>query len=291
MLRGNLFATTLPEDTTHRVIVPFRRAGIRYNRTFRRINDDGQTIWIACDLDFGAGGPNGNVGNLTLTRAGGQQLSVGKKFGNGKIGVVVPNVNGYDTDVDAVGAHRIVLKIQFSGDTDNERAWLWVDPGPEDLTTAGELDETTATLTLPQDGLPGPRLNIGLDGAQLKVEGTPPLRVAFDNLAIGTTYRSVDPAFTTSDRVPETTDFPFVVYPNPTGGPLRAEFSLPAATRLRVSLLDVAGREVATLPAADYAAGFHALDLAGLTARQPAATYLLRLSGPHLSATRMLMVR
>lgn len=68
-------------------------------------------------------------------------------------------------------------------------------------------------------------------------------------------------------------------WPNPARGALRASFALPAASRVRARVLDVAGRLVATLADARYAAGEHVLAWDGRTASgapAPAGVYFLR---------------
>lgn len=68
-------------------------------------------------------------------------------------------------------------------------------------------------------------------------------------------------------------------WPNPSRAALRASFALPAAARVRARVLDVAGRVVATLADARYAAGEHVLAWDGRAASgapAPAGVYFLR---------------
>lgn len=280
--RGDLRIITPQPGFSHKGSLPFVRAGIRYNRRLAEVvRDNGEVIWLAFDIDFRPESAADNVGNVTLTRGGGQVLSVGRKYGNRKIGLAWPGAGNYNTDIEAEGAHRLVVKIQFSGDTGDEQAWLWVDPD----TTNGEPRPETADLTVPSDNLPGLRMNIGFDGVQLKNEGVPPLRTDYDNIFLGRTYKDVDPDFVVSENNPTAGRIPLSVSPNPSAGPLTARWSLPTATKLNVMVFDATGRMVKALPARIYSAGDNALEFLKSTDVLPAGTYQLSIRGPGVLAT------
>ena len=287
--RGNLVTTGESDGGSHRAALEFRRAGIRYNRAIPRIQDDGDELWLAVDMDFRPGSVANNVANVTLTRAGNQAIAVGRKFGNRKIGLVFPGAGGYNTAVDAEGLHRLVLRIRFSGDTGNEEAWLWVDP--TDFNAAGEPTDVSADLFIGTDAAPALRLNIGLDGVQLKNEGTPPLFVDYDNLVLARTYAATDPDFSTSTLSPTVANLPLTVYPNPTGGPLTVSWQMPAAGALTLALYDGAGRRVAQRPTRPFTAGHHTLSLDREVTDLPAGSYLLQMSSARLRGAAQVVIR
>jgi hypothetical protein len=68
------------------------------------------------------------------------------------------------------------------------------------------------------------------------------------------------------------------VVPNPSRGAVRIEYALPRASRLRLSVLDVQGREVAVLANGEFNAGRYQATWSGETARgeAPAGIYFVR---------------
>jgi hypothetical protein len=73
-------------------------------------------------------------------------------------------------------------------------------------------------------------------------------------------------------REPVATQFALSrVMPNPTRGAMSARFALPVSGPVRVSVVDLAGREVALLASGSYPAGWHPLSWNGATARGKAA--------------------
>ncbi|WP_020570145.1 T9SS type A sorting domain-containing protein [Neolewinella persica] len=284
IIRGGDLVPTTVIPTSGRASLEFIRAGIRYNRPIDLIEDDGQALWISYDVDFRAGSVANNVGNVTFTRGSNQVFTVGRKFGNRKIGLVWPGAGNYNTDIDAEGLHRLVVKIQFSGDSGDELAWLWVDP--DTFNDAGEPTAETADITVPTTGLPGLRLNIGIDGVQLKVEGTPPLEVDFDNLILGRTFRAVDPDYIVGTRNVSQVKFPVKLFPNPTNGPIGIEWEMPMTGPLAISLYDHTGRRLRQFATRSYPAGPQHITLSLADRKLPAGSYLLRLATPGFQTTQ-----
>lgn len=68
----------------------------------------------------------------------------------------------------------------------------------------------------------------------------------------------------------------FNVYPVPASANSRVEFTLPAAERVSLRLLDANGRTVAAQPAQQLAAGHHSLTLCADCATLPAGIYILQ---------------
>ncbi|MEM1359229.1 MAG: T9SS type A sorting domain-containing protein [Bacteroidota bacterium] len=285
--KGDLVpSNTLP--VSGRAVLEFVRAGIRYNRAIVPVEDDGQVLWMAYDVDFKPGSTANNVGNVTFTKGGNQVFTVGRKFGNRKIGLVWPGVGNYNTNVDAEGLHRLVIKIQFSGNVGEEQAWLWVDP--DTFSGEGEPTIATADLRVPSGGLPGLRLNQGFDGVQLKVEGTPPLKVDFDNLILGKTYAAIDPAFIVSTSGPQIQTFPLRVSPNPGIGLLMVEWEMPRPGPMKLAVMDLRGSVLHQQPARNYSAGLHTMDLDLRQYGLPTGSYLLRLSSPgYQTSTKIIL--
>lgn len=267
LLAGNLGAGEV--DTGTHALIDFVRAGVRYNRFIDPIRDEGQELWMSVVLDFGAGDAAGNVGNVTLTRGGQQVFSFGRKFGNRRFGLVWPGAPDYATDVATDGLHRLVVLLAFSGDEDNEQAWLWIDP-PADR----EPDPANADLAISADASPGLSINRGFSAIQLKVEGTPPLRVGYDELRLGTSFAAVSPAgvvSTTEDLLPY---LPLTIFPNPTAGSLSIILPQAVPGPVGYELYDANGRQLLS-QAGTYPGRELLLDLA--TLHLPTGIYTLRL--------------
>lgn len=80
--------------------------------------------------------------------------------------------------------------------------------------------------------------------------------------------------------------------PCPASGPVRCEFSLPRATRLRISVLDLAGREVQVISNGVQGEGRHAFLWDARSDQGPAAAglYFLRLATPEASLVRRVTI-
>ncbi|MEM7572137.1 MAG: T9SS type A sorting domain-containing protein [Bacteroidota bacterium] len=225
-------------DPGNHCAIDFIRAGVRYNRPIDEIADDGQTVWVSVIMDFKPDPHPNNVGNITLIKDGNQVFTFGRKFGNGRIGTVWPGSTSYNTDISTEGLKWMVLKIRFSGDSGQEQAWLWIDPDPQSVPL-----ESTADLIMPQAGMPALRINSGFDGVQLKVEGTPPLRVSYDEFRIGRSFAAISPALTSQNEI-SSAPIGLQLFPNPTQDEIGFEFVLPQVQALGFSLFDTAGRQV-----------------------------------------------
>jgi hypothetical protein len=81
------------------------------------------------------------------------------------------------------------------------------------------------------------------------------------------------------------------VTPNPTHGAARFGIEVPAAAPVRVEVLDLQGRVVATLVDRVLEAGRHSLIWGGegAPARAPVGVYLVRMTAPAYAATRRLV--
>ena len=88
--------------------------------------------------------------------------------------------------------------------------------------------------------------------------------------------------------VPARQSAALAVYPNPFNPRTTVSFSLDRASTLKLSVLDLAGRQVAVLAAGEYAAGEHAVSWDGKNAvgsAMPSGTYLVRLETAAVTVT------
>ena len=123
-----------------------------------------------------------------------------------------------------------------------------------------------------------------------------PDRTYYYRLVVTTT----DGGLRTFGPIRETADdsqpvlFALAVGPNPARGPVRIDFALPREADARVSLFDVAGREIARLADGRYQAGRHPLVWTGEIEgrRSPAGLYFVRLgSGGSVVVQRVVITR
>ena len=83
-----------------------------------------------------------------------------------------------------------------------------------------------------------------------------------------------------------------MVAPNPASGPLRVNFAVAKATPIRLEVLDVQGRVMATLADGVYPAGrYQAMwDGAGNSGRVPAGLYFVRYQAAGLKFTKRVII-
>ena len=277
-------------DTTSGVVgthalLPFELAGMRYNRNIPLIADDGQDLWISVWMDFAEGAHPNNVGNITLLRNGDQVYTFGRKFGNERFGLVWPGATGYNTSVPTEGRHWVVTKIEFSGDNGAESAYLWIDP--PGATAGMPPAPADADLAITPGSSPALTLNAGINGVQLKNEGTPPLFLGLDELLLGRTFADVAPTIV-STNTPQVRFGELSIQPNPATTTVQYQLTLTQPQRLRTRLLDVAGRTVHQSAAESYAAGTHRRTLPIDVAP---GLYVLQLAGEAGTQSSRIVVR
>jgi len=113
-----------------------------------------------------------------------------------------------------------------------------------------------------------------------------PLQVTMDS------YKVIEAEFVVPPTTVEETPvaFAFAVRPNPSRGPVEIEYALPRESQVRLSVFDVAGREVARLVDGPRSAAVHVASWSGIgaRARARAGVYLVRLETPEGTWVRRL---
>ena len=275
---------TIDNETGTHALLPFELAGMRYNRRIPLIADEGQTVWMSVWMKFAEGANPNNVGNVTFTRNGNQVFTIGRKFGNQKFGFVWPGAGNYNTDVDTEGLHWVVARIEFSGNNAAESVWLWIDPIIDGTTPP---DDASANLMIDASSSPSLRLNTGIDGVQLKNEGTPPLFMGLDELLLGNTFLEVAPMLT-STTTPTTFFGELTVLGNPVADQLTYRLRLPGTQRLQARIVDASGRTVYASPYETLGAGAHEMQV---PVAFPAGLYLLQLTDGQAAQSVRFVVR
>ncbi len=222
-------------DGNHSLSAHQVRAGLRYERSMGTIRDQGQTVWMSVLMDFDAGSDAEGVITVALQRGSLQELSVGKKFGNQLIGLVWPEASNYNTDIPAEGLHWLVLRIDFSGDSEGEKVWLWVDPSPTATPSTDNAD-----IAVPQAGMSDIKINAGINLVQIKAEGRAPQLADIDDIKIGASFQAVSPALVTSIQTVQRDILRS--YPTPTSGMVYVE--VPVSERIDGVALHSLGGEL-----------------------------------------------
>jgi hypothetical protein len=224
-----------------------------------------------------------------LSEGNGFGVAVGKLDGDEHLDVVVANYSnkvsvfrgrgdgGFEprTDWPTGSSCRAVAIADFDGD------------GIPDIATGNESAHTASVLRGVGDGTFEPRRDFGTDGAPVAIaaadlngDGRNDLAIA--NVNAGTITVLLNTSNHPTD-VPAPGPSPLALAPprpNPSRGGLEFEFTLPRSQAVSLTVLDVAGRNVATLVAATLGPGPHRAAWDGRTSSgglAPAGVYLCEL--------------
>ncbi len=216
---------------------------------------DGRTYWLTFLMNTTQGESMDNVSNVTFRSSGiaangGQRLSVGRQFGDGLLGFVTPpSGNSRRSEIMDEGLHWLVFRVQTSAGAEPDSVAMWIDP-PVDV----EPDTSTAFnygLTTVFEGAPIDIMRIRIDGSGANQT---PYITNFDELRIATAWPSA--RLTTDVISPEEDDvFQLTAFPNPFGHELNVRFDAEVSGRYTLDLLDMNGRQVASLFNGDVSVG------------------------------------
>jgi hypothetical protein len=147
---------------------------------------------------------------------------------------------------------------------------------------------TNATFNITPDA--------GYQVDQLTVDGgsvTPALSYTFTNVTTNHTINVTFKAVAVAVTMPRPTDLSLAcISSNPATGPVQLQFGLPVSAGVRLSVLDVQGREVATLAQGSYPDGWHTTVWNAQTerGRAPAGLYFAWLRAGDRSLIRRFVI-
>ncbi|MEL6557470.1 MAG: T9SS type A sorting domain-containing protein [Bacteroidota bacterium] len=216
------------------------------------VTDDGNGYWLSFLSDIDVVGGGVAQGGFSV----GSQPTVifGKKFGPTNISIIDlagnSAVQTIDTDTEASENSWFVVYVQFSGDESEDSAWLWLNPDPNSEPSQDDADAVIST----------DKLNDGIDHIFFRAEGateggnaTESINYRVDEVHFGTTFESVvpvgadpgngggDPTFVKEELLS------LKVYPNPASSQLTFESNIEKPGFHKLSLINLAGAEVATI--------------------------------------------
>ena len=250
---------------------------------------DGRTYWLTFLMNTTEGAAMDNVANVTfrssgIAQNGGQRLSVGRQFGDGKLGFVTPpSGNSRRSEIDDEGMHWLVFRVITVDDPATpDSVAMWIDPSLEeepDTSTAFGVGLTTVFKAAP------------IDQIRIRAEGSganqTPYVTNFDEIRLATAWRSARLA--TGVIEPAEDDvFQLTAFPNPFGEELTVRFQAKTPGRYDLQLFDLQGRQVRTLFSGDVGVGersvsFRNDDLAN-------GFYFLRVVHGNVSTVRKLIL-
>jgi len=175
-------------------------------------------------------------------------------FGSGAPGANEKSVYGWD-----VGSVWLVGRVVMSGDAGNEQFYMWVNPDPS-------VEPDTALADVRHGG----GLNNGFTRIAVHFGdygGLAGLKFDVDEVRVGTSWGDVSSPLTTAIDRPETQRPELFAlpqnYPNPFNPSTNISYTLEKQDKVRLTVYDIRGREVAVLVDGVQAAGEHVVSFSG----------------------------
>jgi hypothetical protein len=260
-------------------------------RAYREIEDiwpdAGGSYWISYLM---------NVNNISFSDQSWQGVSLylsdtelvlfGKVWGLPNYGLMAHTLGGTATTSVFTwedGLVWTVIRIDMSGDTQNERCFMWINPNP-----ASEPD------TLFADVIADLQLNDGFDRVVIHFGRLIDLEVSFDEVRLGTSFQDVSSQYTGVgvDENQLVNQFKLSNnYPNPFNPVTRIDYQVPQTANINISVYNSIGQLVAILvdeikSQGHYSVRWNAKDQKGL--QVPSGIYFARMVSNNYSKTRKL---
>ncbi len=287
-------AWTLPYDTNH---VQWLKSNAwsdanRYKRPLAAAwpNTAGKSYWLAYMVDVKDSIPVGNTYFMVKLYSGSTEiLALGKGGGRDAnppvwtCGSGWPGASGDDVSGTQIvaGPAWLVMRIDMSGNgTDPCRTYMWVDPNPaSDPDTGAAIVKRNSTV--PAGGIDNVALEYGGDG----ING----RLIFDEINLATSFASLSTptGIAPNNNVP--VHFGLAQnYPNPFNPSTTISYTLEQSGKVRLSVYDLLGREVAVLAEGVQHAGEHVVTFqgSGLTS----GVYFYRLQSSQSTITKKMLL-
>jgi len=270
------------------VSLPGNWAEVRHSRTLDKIWPDkaGVSYWTSHIFEAKVT-PTGNTYYLFKLFHGGDELFAVGKSGGGTVWACGSGwAGGTGDDVSkttAEGATPIwfVTRTVMSGDTKQERTFMWINPDPN----GAEPDTSNADVKRWTD-----KMNNGFDNVRVECGGELANDLSFDEIRLGTDWASVSsPTGQVTDVATRPAAMPgqFALsqnYPNPFNPTTTIHFTVRNNGKVRLSVYDILGREVAVLVNGMQKAGEY--DVSFSSEKLGAGVYFYRLQTADLVITR-----
>jgi len=249
--------------------------------------DIGNSYWISYLM---------NVNNISFNEQSWQGVSLylsdtelvlfGKVWGLPNYGLMAHTLGGTATTSLFTwedGLVWTVIRINMSGDTQNERCFMWINPSP-----ASEPDTSLA------DVIADLQLNDGFDRVVIHFGRNIDLEASFDEVRLGTSFQDVSSQYTGVgvDENQRVNQFELSNnYPNPFNPVTRIDYQIPQTANVNISVYNSIGQLVTVLvdemkSPGKYSVSWNATNQNGL--KVPSGIYIARMAGNNYSATRKL---
>lgn len=266
----------------------------RYERLLatRWPDEAGRTYWISLLMDVKNATDNSTwLGFKVYDGPGGEVEMFGKGHGLDKYTIGSGWHGGEGPEVSTVawntGPVWLVGKIVMSGDAANDPTYMWINPDP----TGPEPD------TLVKDAICDRAINAGIDRVRIEWGGNvgDGLQVSFDEIRMGTSWTDVSSLLATTGVTEQYYELPsqFALsqnYPNPFNPATNISYTLKSDGKVRLTVYDLLGREVAVLVNGVQNAGTYTVTFSGLDLPSGIYFYNLESSGGSF-AKKMALVK
>ena len=259
----------IPADTIHVQVSKKRAWGdhMRYKRPLAETwpNVAGQSYWVSYLLDVKEPLPVGNTYfMIKLYYDDSEIMAIGKGGGRDAnppvwtCGSGWPGGSGDDvSDVEIVaGPVWLVVRIDMTGSADNNRTFMWVDPDPSaEPDTNSAIVKRNSTMA---NGINSIALEYGGDGLDVTL--------VFDEIRLASSYADLSSPITKVHLTKNNLPNEFALsqnYPNPFNPSTNISYSLNTKGKVRLSVYDIRGREVAVLVDGFQSAGNQTVKFSG----------------------------
>jgi hypothetical protein len=246
--------------------------------------DNGTPYWISYLME---------INNISLNDQSWQGVSLylnngtelvlfGKVWGQPNLGLMAHTLGGGATVSPLTweeGLVWTVIRINMSGNDQNEQCFMWFNPDP-----AAEPDTATADVKADL------QLNNGFERVVLHYGKFIDLETYFDEVRLGTSFEDVSSPYTNVSQLENQLPNQFELsqnYPNPFNPKTTICFNLKNSDNITLKIYDLKGREITTLTDGYFPAGKH--ELQWDASEQPSGIYFYNLQAGEYSETKKMI--
>lgn len=259
-----------------------------YQRTGRYLSEKapdaaGKVYWLTFLMEMRGSWTANSWAGVGLYDSTSEQALFGKGWGSTLYSIGSSADQGRTTSGWDSGPQWVVAKVVMSGDTTEEKLYMWLSPDPN----AGEPDTATA------DGKAIQKLNNGFNRIVYHFGGELPEEVlSVDEIRLGENWTDVSDVYlSVFKEFVSAKNFALEQnYPNPFNPATKISYTLKNAGNVRLTVYDMLGKEVKQLVVGYQNAGTHTVDFnaANLTS----GVYLYRLqNGNEFLTKKMILVK
>jgi hypothetical protein len=214
---------------------------------------------------------------------GTEPVLFGKVWGLPNFGLMAHSLGGAATTSPLTwqeGRVWILIRMDMSGDDQNERCFMWINPSP-----ASEPDTTAADVKA------AIQLNNGFERVVVHFGRNLALVTYFDELRLGTSFEDVSSSINSvsqhENQLPKQIELSNN-YPNPFNPTTNIPFYLPSRSVTTLKIFDVLGKEVAVLVNKELSAGRYTYQWNA--ENKPSGVYFYQLQAGTFTETKKLLL-